>query len=209
MRALLLEEAARVVSASGEQALRTKAVASAVGVTEPALFHYFGSREGLIEEVQAHRFELTQIDLFSAFRDEVMKCTSRQRFAEIVTDALNSSFAKPRSMNRAARIDIAGSSVSRPRLKARLAEAQRRSLTGAADALEYARERGWVRPDLEIEAFLYWVAAQTGGRFFAELGTDAETLKKWNDTVIRATLTELGLEPTPDQKKRAPVRRRS
>lgn len=196
VRTLLLEEAARVVSESGEQALRTKLIAASVGVTEPALFHYFGNREGLIEEVQARRFELTQIDLFVAFRDAVMKCSSKQQFASTVVASLRATFAPGRAANRAARINIAGSSVSRPQLRARLAQAQKKSVEAAVDALEYARERGWTRPDLNSEAFSYWIVAQSGGRYFAELEPNAPLLKELNETILRATLFELGLDPS-------------
>lgn len=194
VRTLLLEEAVRVVSDAGEQALRTKAIASAVGVTEPALFHYFGSREGLVEEVQAHRFEQTQVDLFTAFRDAVMKCKTRQEFANAVSRGIKATFAGSRDANRAARINIAGSAVSRPDLRRRLGEAQVASFDPAIDALEFAKARGWTRPDLNTEAFLFWVVAQTSGRYFAEISTNNRVLKELNNTMLRAVLAELGLE---------------
>mgnify|MGYP002737989964 CR=1 FL=1 len=64
IRAVILREAIAVITESGEQAIRTKSVASAAGVTEPTLFHYFGSREGLIEEAQAERFREMQLEVF-------------------------------------------------------------------------------------------------------------------------------------------------
>lgn len=210
MRSLLLDVAVKVVSESGEQALRTKAVASAVGVTEPALFHYFGSREGLLEEVQAHRFEQTQVDLFTSFRDAVMKCTSKQQFADAVSRGIKSSFTHARDANRAARINIAGSAVSRPALRDRLAAAQLAALAPAIDAIDYAKARGWTRSDLNTEAFLFWVVAQTSGRYFAEISANDRVLKEMNATMLRAVHTELGLDrPAARASKKSTARKKS
>ena len=193
VRELLLAEAERLIAKSGEQALRTKTVASAVGVTEPALFHYFGSREGLIEEAQARRFESSQIDLYKAFRDATMKCTSKQQFAGLVEHSLRSAFTAQRRPLRSARINIAGSAVFRPHLMTRLAKAQRDSLLPAIDAMEYAQERGWVPASLDCTTLVYWIMSQTTGRFFVEMATDDQTMRRWNDMMVRATMTEMGL----------------
>lgn len=204
VRELLLTEAERIIAKSGEQALRTKAVASAVGVTEPALFHYFGSREGLIEEAQARRFESSQSDLYKAFRDATMKCTSKQQFATLVERSLRSAFTAQRLPLRSARINIAGSAVFRPNLMTRLAKAQHDSLLPAIDALEYAQQRGWLPASLDCTTTVYWIMSQSTGRFFVEIAADDQSVRKWNDMMVRATMTEMGLHaPKPTK---APAR---
>lgn len=200
VRELLLAEAQSIIAKSGEQALRTRAVASAVGVTEPALFHYFGSREGLIEEAQARRFETGQSDLYRAFHDATMKCSSKSEFARIVDRSLRAAFTPQRLPMRRARIDIAGSAVSRPQLMDRLSRAQRDSLVPAVDALEYAKERGWLPQSFDSKTFAYWIMSQMSGRFFAEIATDGQTLRKWNDMMVHASLTEMGLQPVKPHK---------
>ena len=204
VRELLLVEAERIIAKSGEQALRTKAVASAVGVTEPALFHYFGSREGLIEEAQARRFESSQIDLYKAFRDATMKCTGKQQFARLVEKSLRAAFAPQRLPLRSARINIAGSAVFRPNLMSRLSTAQRDSLVPAIDAMEYAQQRGWVPASLDCTTLVYWIMSQTTGRFFVEMAADDQSVRKWNEMMVRATMTEMGL--VASKSSRAPAR---
>lgn len=191
---LLIEEAVRVIAESGEQSVRTKAVASAVGVTEPALFHYFGNREGLIEEAQAYRFEITQSDLLVRFRKLAMKCSTKEQFAEVVAATVEATYSKQRTSNREARIDIAGSAVSREKLKARLIDAQRSALLPLIDTMDYAREQGWVRAGLDSQAFAFWIVAQITGRYFAEIDGDARMLRELNSLIVRATLTELGFD---------------
>lgn len=194
VRRLLIEETVRVIAESGEQSVRTKAVAEAVGVTEPALFHYFGNREGLIEEAQAHRFETTQIDVLVKFRVATMKCTKKEQFARVVIATLEGTFAKGRAANREARINIAGSATSRPRLKRRLIDAQRSALAPLVDSVNYARGQGWVRAEVDADAFAYWIVAQITGRYFAEIDGDQKMLRALNTTIVRATLHELGLD---------------
>lgn len=208
VRALLLAEAARVVAESGEQAVRTKAIASAVGVTEPALFHYFGSREGLIEEVQAYRFETTQVDLNVKFRNAVLDCSTKAEFAAVVVASLEEAFSMRRMPNREARASIVGSAVSRPQLKERIVAAQGRAVGPIIDAMTYAREREWTKPDLDSEAFAYWIVGQTNARYFAEIRGDERLLAALTNVTIRAALVELGLDSEALDASRSKKKRR-
>lgn len=191
VRALILREAARVISETGEQSVRTKNIAAAIGVTEPALFHYFKNREALIEEALAFRFENTQSDFLVAFRDAVLKCATRDEFRSTVIAALEATFSPKRRANREARISIAGSAISRPGLTARLVASQRHALAPLIAALDHAREMGWLRKDFDSAAFAYWFTAQTTGRYFAELENDERLLESMNDIVYRALMTEM------------------
>lgn len=194
VRMLLLEEAAKVIAKSGEQSVRTKAISAAVGVTEPALFHYFGNREGLIEEAQAHRFETTQAEVLVRFRTAAMKCTTKAQFEKLVASTLESTFGKQGTVNRQARIDIAGSAVSREKLRARLVDAQRSALVPLIDTMNYARIQGLVRRDLDAEAFAFWIVAQVTGRYFAEIDGDVRMLRELDRMIVRATVAELSAD---------------
>lgn len=57
-RERLLAEAARLIAASPGQDVSLRAVCDAAGVKVPTLYHYFGSKEGLLDAVIEHGFEL-------------------------------------------------------------------------------------------------------------------------------------------------------
>ncbi|MFJ3957182.1 TetR/AcrR family transcriptional regulator [Arthrobacter sp. NPDC090010] len=54
----LLEAAARLVAASPGQEVPLRAICDAAGVKLPTLYHFFGSKQGLLEAVIDHGFEL-------------------------------------------------------------------------------------------------------------------------------------------------------
>lgn len=198
VRRLLLDEAIRVISRDGEAAVRTRAIAESAGVTEPSLFHYFGNREGLIEEAQATRFEEMQVDLYGAFRDNVVKCRTREEFDVVVIKGLAAPTSPTRASVRTARMNIAGGVATRPNLARRLAEAQRGANSVLIEALAYGQAHGWVSRDLNLEAFAMWFAGQTTGRFFAELEPDEDLLRDWDSIMVRATLSVLGIDHPDD-----------
>lgn len=57
VRERLLEAAADLLSRSDGEPVSTRAVCAAVGVKPPTLYHYFGSKEGLLDAVASYGFE--------------------------------------------------------------------------------------------------------------------------------------------------------
>lgn len=192
IRAVILCEAIAVITESGEQAIRTKSVASAAGVTEPTLFHYFGSREGLIEESQAERFREMQLEVFIPYRDAVYKCTSVDELKEVTRQFMKMS-VESRTDLRSARVNILGSSTTRPRLAAQLAQAQRESNEVMMQVMEFTSSKGWIRNDIDFEAYSTWFVGQYTGRYLAEIYGKPEMLPKWDDIAFRAMMGVLGI----------------
>lgn len=57
-RTRLLEAAAELIAESPGQDVPLRAICERVGVRLPTLYHYFGSKEGLLEKVVEHGFDL-------------------------------------------------------------------------------------------------------------------------------------------------------
>ncbi|MBM7365760.1 TetR/AcrR family transcriptional regulator [Gordonia hydrophobica] len=57
-RERLLEAAAELIAASPGEEISLRAVCERVGVRMPTLYHFFGSKEGLLDAVVEHGFEL-------------------------------------------------------------------------------------------------------------------------------------------------------
>ena len=56
-RSNLLEQALRLFAAHGYDAVGVQEIVEAAGVTKPTLYHYFGSKEGLLATLLAEHFE--------------------------------------------------------------------------------------------------------------------------------------------------------
>lgn len=193
-RGELLEAAIRIVETGGEQSLRTRAISEAVGVTEPSLFHFFGSREGLIEAAQAERFRRSQLEMFVPFRDAILACRTKREFVQTVKEGLRWTEDPARIYARQLRIQVLGSAYSRPLLAEQVKTAQRESLLPLIEGLEFAKSKKWIPDAIDTEAMAYWHIGQISGRAFVELDGDPDLYDKIGKHIQRASLHMLGLD---------------
>ena len=56
-RGLILALAIKAIDTGGEASIRVKQIADEAGTSVTSIYHFFGSREGLIEAAQIARFE--------------------------------------------------------------------------------------------------------------------------------------------------------
>jgi hypothetical protein len=75
---------------------------------------------------------------------------------------------------------VIGSTYGRPELAAAVALLQSRTIRGIADALRRPQLQGWLRKDLDLEAFAAWFAGQIMGRIVIELGDSEIDQSAWN-----------------------------
>lgn len=193
-RELMLEAAIKAIEEGGEQSIRTKAIAESAGVTEPSLFHFFGSRDGLVQAAQIERYSRGIAQMFNYFHDAVMKCDTREEFIAVARDGLELGLAPHRDVNRATRISVLGSTMSRPEMREPLRVSQAEQFKILESTIEYAKERGWVPSTVDAAVFAAWVPSMSTGRVVAEIMGDDELLARWNEAAISATLHLLGVE---------------
>jgi hypothetical protein len=93
---------------------------------------------------------------------------------------------------RSARVNVLGSAQTRPELARQLADAQRVANKALAEPLRFARDKGWVRKDVDLEILAAWVIGQINGRVLMEIDPIADDMKKWDDISIDAVLAMLG-----------------
>jgi AcrR family transcriptional regulator len=193
-RGEMLEAAIRIIEDGGEQSLRTRVIADAVGVTEPSLFHFFGNREGLIEAAQAERYRRTQFEMFVPFRDAILACKTKRDFVKTVKEGLRWTEESRRIKARQLRVEVLASAYSRPKLAEQVIEAQRECLLPLIEGLEFAKAKKWVPADIDTEAVAFWHIGQITGRVFAELDGDPELFAAVGKLVQQASMSMLGLE---------------
>ena len=78
------------------------------------------------------------------------------------------------------RVNVIGSTYGRPEQAAAVSQLQSRTIRGIADALRRPQQQGWLRKDLDLEAFAAWFAGLTMGRIVIELGNSAIDQSAWN-----------------------------
>lgn len=206
-RERLIEAAIEVIEADGERSVRIRDIAAKAGVTEPSIYHFFGDRNGLIEQAQVIRFGRGQTEALEAFVTGVRNCETKAEFTRLVRTVLTTSFDSSFAARRFTRINVLGSAQSRPELLKDLA-GQQRDLNGLlGDALRIAQERGFMRSNVDCDIFAVWVIGMTTGRLLLEIDPDLAESQEWNALAVDAVLAAMGNPPLSLTKWNTPTRR--
>jgi AcrR family transcriptional regulator len=184
----ILDEAIRIIEANGEAGLRVHDIEVAVEVTPPSIYHFFGSREGLVIAAQEERLVRSFAE-FNALSDSILRgVSSRAELRDAFLNILTMIYDPSRSLARQQRLFALGSVEGRPELAVVLGEAARGFLRQLAESFQVFKDIGWTRPDLDLEAFIQWLAGQILGRIYIEIGCEPAPNPAWDAISIDAVM---------------------
>lgn len=184
----ILDEAIRIIEANGEAGLRVHDIEVAVEVTPPSIYHFFGSREGLVSAAQAERLVRSFAE-FNAVSASILRgVSSRAELRNAFLNILTMIYDPSRSLARQQRLFALGSVEGRPELAVVLGEAARGFLRQLAESFQVFKDIGWTRPDLDLEAFIQWLAGQILGRIYIEIGCEPAPNPAWDAISIDAVM---------------------
>jgi AcrR family transcriptional regulator len=184
----ILDEAIRIIEANGEAGLRVHDIEVAVEVTPPSIYHFFGSREGLVSAAQAERLVRSFAE-FNAVSASILRgVSSRAELRDAFLNILTMIYDPSRSLARQQRLFALGSVEGRPELAVVLGEAARSFLRQLAENFQVFKDIGWTRPDLDLEAFIQWLAGQILGRVYIEIGCEPAPNPAWDAISIDAVM---------------------
>jgi AcrR family transcriptional regulator len=206
-RERLLKATAAVIDKGGESAVRIRDITKACAITAPSIYHFFGSREGLIDAAQVYRFSRGQRELGLAFSTALYKCRSKKDLTELAHRFLDLMFAPERRATRNSRLNVLGNAIYRPELSKELAVAQDLSNKIVGDPLRFAQAKGWVRDDFNSEMFAAWLNGVVNSRRLIEMGSNHPHGSEWDVIAKRSICLVLGI-PEPAPKKSKPTKKR-
>ena len=206
-RERLLKATAAVIDKGGESAVRIRDITKACTITAPSIYHFFGSREGLIDAAQVYRFSRGQRELGLAFSTALYKCRSKKDLTELAHRFLDLMFAPDRRATRNSRLNVLGNAIYRPDLSKELAVAQNLSNKIVADPLRFAQAKGWVRDDFNPEMFAAWLNGVVNSRRLIEMNGNHPHGSEWDVIAKRSICLVLGI-PEPAPKKSKPTKKR-
>jgi AcrR family transcriptional regulator len=184
----ILDEAIRIIEANGEAGLRVHDIEVAVEVTPPSIYHFFGSREGLVIAAQEERLVRSFAE-FNAVSASILRgVSSRAELRDAFLNILTMIYDPSRSLARQQRLFALGSVEGRPELAVVLGEAARSFLRQLAENFQVFKDIGWTRPDLDLEAFIQWLAGQILGRVYIEIGCEPAPNPAWDAISIEAVM---------------------
>jgi AcrR family transcriptional regulator len=187
-RERLIAAAMDQIEADGEAGVRVDQVAQAAGVTKASLYHFFGDRDGLVVAAQAERYRIALRDGMDSQTTAVRACRSRDEFEELVRNWMLWTFSDAAIERRRVRVDVLGSSVSRPRLREQLAQTDREVCHELAELMLIAHDKGWIDMPFDLDAAAMWWFGMLNGRYLVEHEHGAERLAGWDAVATEATV---------------------
>jgi AcrR family transcriptional regulator len=186
-RERLLEAAIDTIEEHGEAAVRVDEIALTAEVAKPSLYHFYGNREGLIAAAQAERYRRSLLVGYDEVVERLTKCTSRDEFLDIVR-MWTSTFKTPEAVRRRAmRLDVLGSSVSRPALRKEIERANDEARAQLERFLEHARSKGWALTgtDIPTSDVAMWMHGLWNGRYLVDLTGETTQIEGWDRVTMR------------------------
>jgi AcrR family transcriptional regulator len=185
---LILRHTIVAIEAQGEASVRVKELADEVGVAVTSLYHFYGSREGLIEAAQARRYATALRSIAAQWDAQFRSCRTQRELRALFRRQVHEFNSPDHADERRAGLNVVGSALGRPHLAEAIGEAQREFVTTVAAALTVPQHKGWVRRDLDLEAFSAWYIGQLTSRELIEMGHTGIDGGHWNRIVTDAVL---------------------
>lgn len=181
------------IDRGGEASLRVKRIADDAGTAVTSIYHFYGSREGLVEAAQTARFEAGYDEARARVLDAARTVTNREEFAEILEAVLRDLFSPRHHHNRLRRINVVGSAFARPELLSAINRVQRQWLKELVDGLTAAQNRGIIDAKADIASAATWHLLTVNGFAAIEGDSTGADVNKWVDFYIDTMFRALGL----------------
>ena len=187
-RAKLLNATIVAISSGGESSVRVSTVATAVGVREPSVYHFFKNREALVEAAQIERYRRSYLEMILPFEAAALMADSWEDFERSVRKIFAAVYSPERAALRIIRMNVMGAAQSSPAIAAAVIDINHETAESLARVMTFGQEKGWVTKDLDAMALSYWAIGQINGLVMAEMNPSQVDLDAWTKVSIEAVL---------------------
>ena len=186
-RSRILNAAIEMMDAGGESSVRLGAIAEALGIKEPSIYHHFTNRTEL---VNAAYVEWYWQSLKTDIPVEAMMALvdTQEDYVRAFRKTMEWSYRSDRHHARAIRLSVLGAAQRNPELADAVNEINKKFLATVADSVLFAQQKGWLRADLDPMATAYWLHGQIVGRAVAEMDPGHVDLAQWDKVSFEAVL---------------------
>ena len=193
-RTRLLFAACKAIERGGEASVNVHKIAKAAGVTVPSLYHHYGSRDGLVEEAQAYRYEEGMRTMAVRLQSIMNQAKTKAQFRDQIETYLKVILSDENADFRRVRVSVLVSAYNNPRLVKRIVSANRAYVERLASYLTPAFQKGWIPKTVNIESLIFWTTSVLNGRVIIELDSDKTFEAGWNQMYIDSTMRALGFD---------------
>ena len=187
-RSKLLNATIDAIASGGESSVRVSTVATAVGVREPSVYHFFKNREALVEAAQIERYRRSYAELMVPFDASALMSDTWEDFERAVRKILAAVYSPQRAEIRSIRMNVMGAAQTSQTIAAAVIDINHESAESLARVMVFGQDKGWVTKDLDAMALSYWGIGQLNGRVMAEMNSSQVDLEAWDKVSIEAVL---------------------
>ena len=176
------------ITYGGESSVRVSAIATAVGVKEPSVYHFFKNRDALVEAAQIERYRRSYSEMIEPFEMAAEMSETQGEFESAIRKIFSLVYAPERIEVRSIRKNVMGAAQSSEVIAKAIGEINHETASTLARVMVFGQERGWVTKDLDPMALAYWGIGQINGRVMAEMNAGLVNLAEWDKVSIEAVL---------------------
>lgn len=187
-RQQLINATMAAIAYGGESSVRVSAIATAVGVKEPSVYHFFKNRDALVEAAQIERYRLSYAEMMVPFEMAAAMSETREEFESAVRKVFALVYSPERVPIRSVRMNVMGAAQSSEVIAKAVGEINHEAALALARVMSFGQERGWISKDLDALALAYWGIGQLNGRVIAEMNSGLVSLDQWDKVSIEAVL---------------------
>lgn len=199
MHLSILDATIALIELNGDSAVRLRAIAKQVGITQPTLYHYFTDREALIVAAHARRLKVNLARTVIPFLEAIKRSSTQEEFLEALLGVYYHAYQPDRVQVREVRAELLGASVQREQLRVELIKEINSSLEEATSALDFVQDKGWLRPDIDTRAFALFNLSLISSLIFPEMQKDETLTDHWKQLAIEAITSIVMNQKQPHQ----------
>ena len=186
-RSRILNAAIEMMEAGGETSVRLGAIAEALGIKEPSIYHHFSNRTELVNAAYVEWYwQCLETDI--PVEAMMMLVETKEDYVRTVRKTMEWSYQPARHHARAIRLSVLGAAQRNPDLAVAINDMNKKFLATIADSVMVAQQKGWLRTDLDPMAIAYWLHGQIIGRAVAEMDPGHVDLAQWDKVSFEAVL---------------------
>jgi len=186
-RSRILNAAIEMMETGGESSVRLSAIAEALDIREPSIYHHFTNRTELINAAYVEWY-------WQCLKTEIpveammVLVETKEDYVRAVRKSMEWSYQPERHHARAIRLSVLGAAQRNAELAIAINDINKRFLATIADAALVAQQKGWLRQDIDPMATAYWLHGQIIGRAVAEMDPGHVDLAQWDKVSFEAVL---------------------
>ncbi len=194
----LLRAAIEIIDDGGVEALRVEHLVRQVGLTIPEIYRQFGSRQELVNAVQAERYVRSIAESRQMLEGVVASATNADEFRSAANRLMWQMLLPERLENLWRRVNVLGTAYANSEMLDRVTEISREQHRSIVEVLQQARQRGWIRAEADVAGAYSWFVAAIFGRVMAKLERRSPLYsERWTLVILDVMNQELFASSTP------------